>query len=112
MIPERENMQAVSQRRCFHHALREAAARCPICRRYFCRECVTEHAGRVICASCLRKTAEKAGRKGGALAKWARGAALVGVTAMTFTMAWFCFYSLGAWLLRQPVMFHEGTLWK
>src|SRR5580658_7631208 len=30
--------------RCFNHDLREAVAQCPSCKRFFCRECVTEHA--------------------------------------------------------------------
>src|SRR5271155_4025440 len=43
------------QQRCFHHEFREAASRCPMCHRYFCRECVTEHEDRVLCAECLKK---------------------------------------------------------
>ena len=43
--------------RCFNHAAREAVARCPACGHYFCRECITEHDDRVICAACLRKLA-------------------------------------------------------
>jgi len=40
--------------RCFYHDFREAACRCPICQRYFCRECVTEHDDRVLCVECLK----------------------------------------------------------
>src|SRR2546429_9979935 len=43
--------------RCFNHALREAAARCPECGHFYCRECITEHEDRVICANCLAKLA-------------------------------------------------------
>lgn len=42
------------EQRCFHHETREAVCRCPRCRRSFCRECVTEHDDRLVCASCLR----------------------------------------------------------
>jgi len=48
-------MQDLTHQRCHHHQFREAAARCPECGRYFCRECITEHADRVLCASCLGK---------------------------------------------------------
>ncbi len=56
--------------RCQFHALREAVARCPECQRYFCRECVTEHDERLLCASCLRKLLERSSpdkRRGRAL---------------------------------------------
>src|SRR3989442_6005482 len=50
-------VSALSHQRCFHHAGREAVVRCPECGQFFCRECVTEHADRMICATCLRKLA-------------------------------------------------------
>jgi len=40
---------------CWNHEAREAVCRCPECGRSFCRECVTEHAARLLCAACLRK---------------------------------------------------------
>lgn len=43
--------------RCFNHANREAAARCPECGHHFCRECVSEHSGRFLCVGCLGKEA-------------------------------------------------------
>ncbi len=58
----------LSGKRCFNHAGREAAARCPGCRRFYCRECVTEHDGRVLCAECLRRRAHDA-RAGGRLGR-------------------------------------------
>ena len=40
---------------CWNHETREAVCRCPECGRSYCRECVTEHAARLLCAACLRK---------------------------------------------------------
>lgn len=40
---------------CFNHPERPAAARCPLCGVAFCRECVSEHNGRFLCASCLQQ---------------------------------------------------------
>src|SRR6266576_2922250 len=40
---------------CWNHEAREAVCRCPGCARPFCRECVTEHEARLLCAQCLRK---------------------------------------------------------
>ena len=48
-------MTPLFQQRCLHHLSREAACRCPVCRSYFCRECVTEHDDRLVCAGCLKK---------------------------------------------------------
>jgi len=48
------------RQRCANHELREAVCRCPQCRRSLCRECVTDHEGRLICASCLRIEARNA----------------------------------------------------
>ena len=45
----------LSLQRCRNHAEREAVARCPGCGHHFCRECVTEHDDRILCAACLRK---------------------------------------------------------
>lgn len=43
----------LARQRCLRHDFREAVCRCPGCGRFFCRECVTEHGGRLLCAACL-----------------------------------------------------------
>ena len=40
--------------RCWNHESREAVCRCLECGRSYCRECVTEHESRLLCAACLR----------------------------------------------------------
>lgn len=77
------------------------------CRYFFCRECVTEHDGRLICSDCLSKAADR-GRKGSSLGRWALRTAwgLAG-----FVVMWLCFYGLGRFLLSLPSAFHEGTYW-
>jgi len=101
--------------RCFRHAAREAVARCPECRRFFCRECVTEHAGRVICASCLEALAAgappRAGR-GALLRAVLRAAGLAVSCAASALVLWMFFYWLGRTLQLLPTPFHEGTLWR
>ena len=49
---------SLSQQRCVLHPDREAVARCPECKRFFCRECVTEHDGRLLCATCINHLSE------------------------------------------------------
>lgn len=98
----------LAHQRCFNHARREAVARCPECSRYYCRECVTEHEDRVVCASCLaRLTAGKGER---------RRPFAVAVRALECAVAllvlWLFFYTLGHCLLVLPTSFHEGTVWQ
>jgi hypothetical protein len=75
------------EQRCFHHERREAVCRCPQCRRCFCRECVTEHENRLVCAACLRASAQ------GAKAPRARGrAAEIGMALGGLLLAWAIFF--------------------
>ncbi len=110
----------LTRQRCWNHAEREAAARCPSCARFFCRECVTEHAGRMVCAACLRTQfaagerrlrpgGGRAGRAWRAVAANAWRAAQVGAGIVT---AWFFFHLVAGWLVSLPEQFHEGTFWK
>jgi hypothetical protein len=80
---------------------REAAARCPGCKRYFCRECVTEHEGRVTCAECLALAA--ASKVDTIRFRTVRSSvyAIAGVL-----LAWIVFYYVGAYLSRMPASFH------
>lgn len=98
----------ISRQRCFRHGDREAAARCPECGRFFCRECITEHEDRVLCVACLEsRTARDAvsSQRFSGFKRIAQGAAGVFLT-------WLFFYYLGRILLLLPTAFHEGTLWK
>jgi len=87
--------------------MREAVARCPECRRFYCRECITEHDDRVICAACLRKLTVADAPRHASLA-WLR-ASLQAVAGLL--LIWIFFYFLGAALLSIPSSFHEGTVW-
>src|SRR6185369_8541508 len=101
-------MHGLAYQRCFNHAQREAAAKCPECGQFFCRECITEHDDRVICAACLRKMARVPllRRRGFA------GAVRVGQCLLGTLVAWFFFYLIGECLLALPDSFHEKTLWQ
>lgn len=101
-------MHDLTYQRCFNHGEREAVARCPECGQYFCRECITEHEDRVICATCLGKLARVPLLKRPALAGLLRASQfLLGIIA-----AWFFFYLVGESLLALPTSFHEGHLWQ
>jgi hypothetical protein len=84
---------------------REAVALCPGCGQYFCRECITEHDDRVICAACLRKLAQAPPLRRRAFAGVARGCECL----LGLVVVWFFFYLIGEGLLALPTSFHEST---
>lgn len=95
------------QQRCSNHPQREASARCPECKHYYCRECITEHDDRVLCASCLAKIALK---KEASRQRWSLlprlMLALVALAAIYIT-----FLLLGNVLLAIPAQFHKEGGW-
>lgn len=99
-----------SQLQCVLHPQREAAARCASCNSFFCRECVTEHDLRMLCAHCLRDaTAEatKPKRQRSLLSSLL----VLGPLALGAMLLWIGFYLLGRLLLAIPSEFHEGNIW-
>ncbi len=92
--------------RCFYHAQREAVARCPECGRFFCRECVTEHDGRLICVQCLSRARVKPGHGHRGWMPLLRGIAAI----FSFCLLWFFFYIFGLSLAAIPASFHEDIL--
>jgi hypothetical protein len=99
-----ENLQT---RRCARHADREAAARCPSCGGFFCRECIVEHEGRLLCTSCLAKQAAAPQARGGDWAGMRRQLSLAAATLVAVLV----FYAVGSILINVPPDFHEGTIW-
>ncbi len=101
-------MAHLIHQRCLNHSLREAVARCPECGRFFCRECITEHEGRVLCAACLRQRVQpRFTRRRGLVWAWRSVQFLAGL----FTV-WLFFYLLGGQLLSIDSAVHEGTVWR
>ena len=107
VLPPARSGVALHARRCVRHTTREAAARCPACGEFFCRECVVEHAGKLLCAPCLAKSAVASEIRRKKLVRLRRAAQTVaGLLAL-----WFAFYGLGALLLKVPPTVHDGTIW-
>jgi hypothetical protein len=100
-------MAGLRQQRCHNHAGREAIARCPSCGNFFCRECITEHDDRILCAACLKRQTAPQEHRRRVLPIGRLCAALIGVVA-----AWFYFYVIARVLVATPTQFHEATLWK
>jgi hypothetical protein len=94
------------QQRCWNHDAREAVCRCPECGRSFCRECVTEHEARLLCAHCLITVVRPAAVQAGRMRRMLPAAmALAGIL-----LAWVVFYSAGeAFLLITTRMEQTAT---
>ena len=83
-------------------------ARCPACGHFFCRECVTEHDDKIICAACLAKIARAAPARRQGLGGMRR----VALGLLGFIVAWFFFYVLAQGLLQIPAQSHENSVWQ
>ena len=101
-------MQDLTHQRCYNHVFREAVARCPGCGRFFCRECITEHEDKALCASCLRKKLKPTRMK---LARF-QWVLRLGHFFIGFLILYILFFYLGQLLISLPASFHEGTLWE
>jgi hypothetical protein len=102
-------MSVVAARKCVRHSAREAIARCPSCGEHFCRECVVEHNGVLLCADCL--AAEAASRQTAKRANWSRFGEVM-LTVACVALLWVVFYGFGQFLKLIPAKVHEGTVWR
>ncbi len=92
--------------RCVLHAHREAVAQCPSCSRFYCRECVVEHSGKMLCKSCLDASVDAdMPESGNAISGWVVGFASL---CISFLITCAFFYIGGKVLLSIPEDFHAG----
>ncbi len=97
----------LARQRCYNHAHREAAARCPACRRYYCRECVIEHESRLLCAACVAAGAAREERRE---KRHGWPGAVAGAMLGVF-LAWAFFFIIGWGLLSLPSPTHATEVW-
>ena len=76
---------------CWNHESREAVCKCLNCNRSYCRECVTEHEGRLLCASCLNAALARRSSGAGVLRKLAPAILI----AAGLLIAWLAFWGFG-----------------
>jgi hypothetical protein len=100
-------MNNLLHQKCYNHKLREAVAMCPECKRFFCRECITEHDDRVLCTYCLDNININSKYDLSHLSiLYQAGRFAIGVIIL-----WLAFYYIGVILLSLPTTFHEGSIW-
>lgn len=98
-------MSLVAQR-CFTHQSRGASGRCPGCIRFYCRECLTEHEGRVLCTRCLHALNRPALLPKIGAGGWSMR--LVGAVLGLFA-GYLFFLLIGRLFLFLPPSFHDGS---
>lgn len=99
----------LAKKKCVRHGEREAVARCPSCAGDFCRECIVEHDGRILCASCL---AREVVRVESAPGEGRRKIWEALVTAACALLLVVMFYALGQFVKALPPELHEGAVWR
>ena len=89
--------------RCWNHESREAVCRCPACGRSYCRECVTEHESRLLCAACLRTLTSAA-------VPHRRASLLPAAMALSgLVLAWLIFFGSGEAILTLITRLEQST---
>lgn len=98
----------VIQQRCWNHSVRGAVCRCPVCQRPFCRECVSEHDSRLLCAMCIKASVATLGRRGSRPFAYL----LLPALALASTLlVWATFFSLGQ-IIMESVTLAERSAWR
>jgi hypothetical protein len=92
------------------HDTREAVGRCVACEGGFCRECITEHEGKLYCAPCFARRVD-ASKKGAKRADGKKLRAIVLTAGSVFFLV-VAFYLLGRLVSAVPPDFHDGTIWR
>jgi hypothetical protein len=97
----------ILQQHCWNHAVRGAVCRCPACRRAFCRECVSEHDSRLLCATCIQASLPVENPANRRVARiWVPSLALASAL-----LAWFLFFSLGQ-IIMESVTLADLSAWR
>jgi hypothetical protein len=92
-------MPGLALQRCFHHEEREAVSRCPSCGRFFCRECVLPHDGRLLCSACILALSEQT-LDVERTRRAPRGVWQVFLAGLALLLVWVVFYFTG-WTVIQ-----------
>ena len=97
----------LSKQRCRNHGQREAVACCPNCKGNFCRECITEHQGQLLCSHCLQQlTSHRSKDKNFIPRLFIRLVAL----AIGLLIVFSCFYTVTKLLAAIPQQYHRSYI--
>lgn len=99
----------LSRQQCVLHPDRGAVARCPVCKRYYCHECITEHDGQVLCCHCLLQQVQDADNISSFMDRHAASFQLVAKPLLALgglLLLWLIFAVIGTMLMRFPNNFY------
>jgi hypothetical protein len=91
----------VVHQQCWNHSERGAVCLCPVCHRGYCRECVSEHDSRLLCAACI-KAALPASDAGGS--RRSRKVWIPVLAVATTLIAWAAIFSLGQIIMESVTL--------
>jgi len=100
--------EKVVQQHCWNHVVRGAVCQCPVCRRPFCRECVSEHDSRLLCATCIKAAVSSANKAPTRRAAWL---VLPAMALASTLLVWAIFFSLGQ-LIMESVTLTDRSAWR
>jgi uncharacterized paraquat-inducible protein A len=100
------NKEKLSRQRCTNHAEREAVARCPECKRHFCRECITEHNDKQLCNHCLNKISTDNAKKSNRI----KAVVYMICCVVGFLIALGFFYTAAKVISSVPQQYHRNYL--
>ena len=103
--------EKVAQATCQIHFRRPAAAKCMVCKLYYCKECVTEHDGKNTCASCLKSAHEESATPVKHSMTWFQPMPIIHLV-LALILMWAVSYLVAQTLSSIPDSFHEGTIWE
>jgi hypothetical protein len=98
---------------CHRHPDRPAAARCTSCKRSYCRECIVDHKGRILCGPCLEHLFASKGdtRSTPFWRTGARVAARLVVLAAAAVLVFEWFHALGGGFKRVDGWIENALAW-
>jgi hypothetical protein len=99
--------ESVIQQHCWNHPVRGAVGRCPVCHRAFCRECVSEHESRLLCATCIKAAVASSAR---ARVRRTGPVLFAAIAFASMLLAWATFFSLGQ-IIMESVTIADRSAW-
>ncbi len=92
--------------KCSNHIEREAVARCPRCKKDYCRECVTEYKEEMLCINCLSLIPDKKKSKSSFLGSLF----LLFLFAISFLITTSIFYLIGEMFSGADTFHNQKSL--
>jgi len=108
---EKHSDSAIYSKRCVNHSSRESVAICPVCSKTYCRECITEHKGKMLCRNCLEEQIQKNNKAKKNRTK-IKATIMIVLFVTAFFSSWFFFALTGYFLASMPQKYHLSKIFE